>query len=106
MLVSLLRMRYILKALQKLSALDLVPSKAGGCFPRRLVLSSAGVVIVAWAVTGWADMVVIRTWLGAVDDVGFWAATGARMTGSLDGVRVMTRGVIGDDNNVGLLVIP
>jgi hypothetical protein len=55
-LVSLLRMRYILKALQKLSALDLVPSKVGGCFPHRLVLSLTGVVMVAWAITGRADV--------------------------------------------------
>ena len=88
MLVSLLRMRYILKALQKLLALDLVPSKTGGCFPHRLVLLSTGVVIVAWAITGWVDMVAVCTWVeGAVGGVGIGAA-------------------IGDDSDVGLLVIP
>ena len=90
MLVSLLRMRYILNALQKLSALDLVPSKVGGCFPLRLVLSSTGVVIVAWAVTGGADadIVVVHTWI-------------------CEGVDMMAAGgLMGDDNDVGMVVIP
>ena len=92
-LVSLLRMRYILKALQKLSALDLILLKIGGCFPHRLVLSLTGVVIVAWAVTGWADMVVVCIWMGGASD-------------GLVGVEIAAWGVTGVNNNVGLLVIP
>ena len=87
-------MRYILNALQKLSALDLVPSKVGGCFPLKLVLSSTGVVIVAWAITGGADadMVVACAWRG----IGVW------MTGGTCNCGV----AIGDDCNVGLVVVP
>ena len=80
-------MRYILKALQKLSALDLVPSKVGGCFPRRLVLSSTGVV------TGGAD----------VDADMMGRGTG---TGVTTGVEIVIWGVANDDNDAGLLVIP
>ena len=85
-------MRYILNALQKLSALDLVPLKVGGCFPLRLVLSSTGVVIIAWAVTGGTDvdMKVVCTWIcEGIDLV---------MTGGL--------GCMGDDRDMGVVVIP
>ena len=94
-LVSLLRIRYILKALQKLSALDLVPSKVGGCFPRRLVLLSTGVVMVAWAVTGGAvvDMVATCVWIGGA--IGIWTRGGA-------GIVIC----IGDDCDVGFVVVP
>ena len=97
MLVSLLRMRYILKALQKLSALDLVPLKLGGCFPRKLVLSSTGVVMVAWAVTGCADIVVVCSGIGGAADV--------EVAGGLGGVEIATCDVTSDDNDAGLLVI-
>ena len=91
MLVSLFKMRYILNALQKLSALDLVPSKVGGCFPLRLVLSSTGVVIVAWAVTGGADadMVVVCTGIG----------------GGADTVIAGGFGCMGDDCDAGVVVM-
>ena len=89
--VSLLRIWYILNALQKLLALDLVPSKVGGCFPRKLVLSSIRVVMVAWTVAGWVDMVVVCTWIGMTD-------IGWIIGGGWD--------VIGDDNDAGLLIVP
>ena len=85
-------MRYILNALQKLSALDLVPLKVGGCFPLRLVLSSMGVVIVAWAATGGTDVdiAVVCTWICEGADIA--------MAGGF--------GCMGVDSDAGVVVIP
>ena len=93
-------MQYILKALQKLSVLDLVLSKAGGCFPRRLVLLSTGVVMVAWAVTGWADMVVVCTWIGGARGVGIVSGAGNVIWDCGDPL------TIGDNWSVRLIVVP
>jgi hypothetical protein len=57
-----------------------------------LVLSSAGVVIVAWAVTGGADadIAVVCTWICEGADI--------TMAGGF--------GCMGDDSDVGVVVIP
>ena len=56
--------------------------------------------MVAWAVSGGADadMVVACTWT--------WGGAGAGITIGLGDAKKVSWGIIGDDNSVGLLVVP